>query len=95
MKRYANIVVEFIDALKLNYHEGNNIQYTARVAAKRICKSTKEIGLIVNVSKAGADAIDLVVGNRKQKELQIFKIRYATVGGELVAECDMNNSVII
>ena len=93
--KYESIVVEFIDNLKLNYREQGNINHTARVAAKRICKSTKEIGLIVNVSKAGADAIDLVVGNRKQKELQIFKIRYAAVGGELVAECDMNNPVIL
>lgn len=95
MKQYESIVVEFIDNLKLNYHKGNNIQYTARVAAKRICKSTKESGVFVSVSKAGSDAIELVVGNRKQKELQIFKIRYAAVGGELVAECDMNNPVIL
>ena len=92
---YKNIIVEFIDNLKLSYHEGDNLNHTARVAAKRICKSTKEAGVFVSVSKAGADAIDLVVGNRKHKELQIFKIRYATVGGELVAECDMNSPVIL
>lgn len=92
---YKQIVIEFIDNLKLNYHEGDNLHHTARIAAKRICKSTKESGVFVSVSKAGSDAIDLVVGNRKQKELQIFKIRYATVGGELVAECDMNNLVIL
>lgn len=92
---YKNIIVEFIDALKLNYHEGDNLNHTARVAAKRICKSTKESGVFVSVSKAGSDAIDLVVGNRDKRELQVYTISYKTCGGELIAECDVNNPVIL
>lgn len=92
---YKNIIVEFIDALKLNYHEGDNLNHTARVAAKRICKSTKESGVFVSVSKAGSDAIDLVVGNRNKRELQVYTISYKTCGGELIAECDVNNPVIL
>lgn len=92
---YKNIIVEFIDNLKLNYHEGDNLNHTVRVAAKRICKSTKEAGVFVSVSKAGSDAIDLVVGNRSKRELQVYTISYKTCGGELIAECDVNNPVIL
>ena len=95
MKQYENIVVEFIDALKLNYHDGENLNHIARVAAKRICKSTIATGLVVSVSKAGSDAIDLVIGNRSKRELQLFKVTYKTLGGELVAECDVSNPVIL
>lgn len=94
MKQYESIVVEFIDNLKLNYN-GENINHTARIAAKRICKSTKESGVFVSVSKCGTDAIELVIGNRKQKELQLFRVNYKALGGELVAECDVNNPVIL
>lgn len=92
---YKHIVVEFIDNLKLNYHEGDNLNHTARIAAKRICKSTKEAGVFVSVSKAGRDAIDLVIGNRSKRELQVYTISYKTCGGELVAECDVNNPVVL
>ena len=92
---YKNIIVEFIDNLKLNYHKGENLNHTARVAAKRICKSTKESGVFVSVSKAGSDAIELVIGNRNKRELQIFTINHKVCGGELVAECDVNNPVIL
>ena len=92
---YRQLVIEFIDNLKLNYHEGENLNHTARIAAKRICKSTKESGVFVSVSKAGSDAIDLVVGNRNKRELQVYTIGYKTCGGELVAECDVNNPVIL
>ena len=95
MKQYENIVVEFIDALKLNYHDGENLNHIARVAAKRICKSTIATGLVVSVSKCGTDAIELVIGNCKQKELQLFRVNYSALGGELVAECDVNNPVIL
>ncbi|ELO2703266.1 hypothetical protein QWR64_004002 [Escherichia coli] len=95
MKQYENIVVEFIDNLKLNYHKGDNLNHIARIAAKRICKSTKDAGVFVSVSKAGSDAIDLVIGNRNKRELQLFRINYSTLGGELVAECDVNNPVIL
>lgn len=94
MKQYENIVVEFIDTLRLNYHEGENLNHTARIAAKRICKSTKP-GVVVSVSKCGVDAIDLVIGNRNKRELQVYTISYKTCGGELVAECDVNNPVIL
>lgn len=93
--KYQNIVIEFIDALRLNYREGDNLYHTARVAAKRICKSTKESGVFVSVNKAGSDAIDLVIGNRNKRELQLFRINYSALGGELVAECDVNNPVIL
>ncbi|EFH1083384.1 hypothetical protein BF128_004573 [Escherichia coli] len=92
---YRQLVIEFIDNLKLNYHEGDNLNHTARVAAKRICKSTKDAGVFVSVSKAGSDAIDLVIGNRSKRELQIFRINYSALGGELVAECDVNNPVTL
>ena len=95
MKQYENIVVEFIDALKLNYHDGENLNHIARVAAKRICKSTIATGLVVSVSKAGSDAIDLVIGNRSKRELQLFKVNYKALGGDLVVECDVNNPVIL
>ena len=92
---YKHIVVEFIDALKLNYHEQENINHTARVAAKRICKSTIATGLVVSVSKCGTDAIELVIGNRDKRELQLFKVTYKALGGDLVVECDVNNPVIL
>ena len=92
---YKHIVVEFIDNLKLNYHDGDNLNHTARIAAKRICKSTKDAGVFVSVNKAGSDAIDLVIGNRSKRELQVYTINYKTCGGELVAECDVNNPVVL
>ena len=92
---YKHIVVEFIDNLKLNYHEGENLNHTARIAAKRIWKSTKDAGVFVSISKAGSDAIDLVIGNRSKRELQVYTISYRTCGGELVAECDVNNPVVL
>ena len=92
---YKHIVVEFIDNLKLNYREQENINHTARVAAKRICKSTIATGLVVSVSKCGTDAIELVVGNRNKRELQLFKVTYKALGGDLVVECDVNNPTIL